>query len=633
MARFPRARSRAEISSSLEGEDLRSAKKINWDRRRGYAVAAVRKEQEQDVENVGAVWSAQDDSTLSSELPPSTFHTLQLSSGFEPGVGTPTAASQDRSAMEADKVARRLALERLTSQFYSRVAFKAQAGQKWNRMTSRQKLRHLRAQQDVSKPHRSLQHRTVLVDDIKQAESNFQRFTWELDEKTRTWERKRTSEKVEHLSGAKQTTWHARNPHPRELNEPTLRSHLNHLLYLSSRVPSQWYYNKFHDMFQAYGVRPDSWTYLARLLLMDNKEQTGERQIARVWLDWAKSKKGMKSPEVRKEDAREEAGERVLANQTMWMLAKRGKWRTVGPVYCHMLENTPAARKDSSTAFPAEYFTPSNTVATIFPAFQHSQLDKITYQSLIRALGYHGNIVPALAVLGDMLRDERGYTADISDYIAIIQGFARFGNSLEAEEAERRTVRRLALATDDGYAESLLELFPPVIYPQSIPVVQLSEQGSPVPEALPRHKEKAGGMRKLTEIWANKIDVWGGSRDGQERERRPGLDLPVLDRVFRAMLSTVPSSSHRASEEPDYDSTPYHLFTRRHAVSPTPRAVFVCLMAFARCTDGDPEVLKSVWADISDKFGPGNQEGWTEWKMDKRLRRLANDIASSGIGR
>jgi hypothetical protein len=54
-------------------------------------------------------------------------------------------------------------------------------------------------------------------------------------------------------------------------------------------------------------------------------------------------------------------------------------------------------------------------------------------------------------------------------------------------------------------------------------------------------------------------------------------------------------------------------------------------MAFARCSDGDPEVLRSVWADLEDKFGPASEEGWVGWHVDKRLKRIVGEIVKVGI--
>lgn len=325
------------------------------------------------------------------------------------------------------------------------------------------------------------------------------------------------------------------------------------------------------------------------------------------------------------------ADETVLANQTIWMLAKRGHWRIVGPVYGEILRNTPSAISTPSNAFPAEYFTPANLLSGIYPTFDQSRADKVTYQSLIRALGFHGNVIAALNVMGDMLRDDRSHTADVSDYIAVMQGFARFGNSLEPEEAHRRRARRLSFHSETDLSGDLLEIFPPVIFPDPLPLVQPSELGSVSSDALtsPGNGKggKSGGLKKLTEIWGNKIDGWTDTPTGAQvsRERMPGMDISILTKVFRAMLSTKPSSFGPGGAAPSRSSR-YYATSRRASFAPTPKAVFIVLMAFARCSDGDPEVLKSVWADLEDKFGPANEEGWVGWQVDKRLKRIVGEI-------
>jgi hypothetical protein len=487
---------------------------------------------------------------------------------------------------------------------------------------------------------RSLKYRSVLLEDIKDAEKRFYEFTKGLDEEIIVWEQRNQLLK----SGRKKKdvivgSWQQRYPHPRQLHKDTLRSHLNHLLYLSARAGSQGYYLKFIKLFEEYGIEQDSWTYLTRLMVLDRRSHVSLHRITDIWKEWkaaaakqAQVSGGELDPRLSERSIQDET---VLVNQTIWMLAKRGNWRVVGPVYHELLQKT-ATNTMTSIAFPAEYFDPSNVLSVIYPAFHQAQLDKITYQGLIRALGFHGNVIPALNVMGDMLRDERGYIADLSDYVAILQGFARFGNSLEPVEAQRRRSRRLSFHMDADQPEDLLELFPPLIYPQLLPVDLASEHGHATPNGLassePRTRGKTGGLRKLTEIWASKIDGWiepPGSADAQQ-PRLPGLDISILTKVFRAMLGTAPVARY-AGQSVRSASFRYHAASTRQCLAPSPRAIYIILIAFARCSDGDPEVLKSVWADLEDKFGLGNQEGWVGWKVDKRLSRIAAEISGTGI--
>ena len=485
---------------------------------------------------------------------------------------------------------------------------------------------------------RSLKYRSVLLEDIKDAEKRFYQFTKGLDDETVVWEQRidrlKSGRKKDVLNGS----WEQRHPHPRQRHMDTLRSHLNHLLYLSARAGSQGYYLKFIKLFEEYGIEQDSWTYLTRLMMLDRRSHVSLQKITDIWKEWkaAAAKQAKLFGELESPlSKRLIQDETVLVNQTIWMLAKRGTWRVIGPVYHELLQNT-ATNTRTSIAFPAEYFDPSNALSAIYPAFHQSRLDKITYQGLIRALGFHGNVIPALNVMGDMLRDERGYTADLSDYVAILQGFARFGNSLEPGEAQQRKSRRLSFHMTDDQPEDLLELFPPIIYPQPLPVDLASEHGHTSHDSLagsePHTRGKTGGLKKLTEIWASKIDGWvepSGTADTR-RTRLPGLDISILTKVFRAMLGTAPVARY-AGQSVRSASFRYHTASTRQCLAPNPRAIYIILIAFARCSDGDPEVLRSVWADLDDKFGLGNQEGWVGWKVDKRLSRVVAEISGTGI--
>ena len=489
------------------------------------------------------------------------------------------------------------------------------------------------AQRGLPPARRSLRYRTVLLSDIEDAERRFSQFTHGLDGEIAAWREKEKALQEVKNGQAVLDKWLRQNPHPRTIYADTLRAHLNHLLYLSARAGSSSNYNKFSSLFGGYALELDSRTHLTRLLMLDRRPYVSLSRITDIWKDWKQSLHvSGESTEGTTPELVWPADETVLANQTIWMLAKRGQWRKVGPAYREMLRNTSFASSTSSNAFPAEYFTPSNLLSGMYPAFHQCRADKVTYQSLIRALGFHGNVVAALNVMGDMLRDERGYTADISDYVAVMQGFARFGNSLEPEEAHRRQARRLSFQTESDLTDDLLEFFPPLIFPGLLPLVQVPERGTTASDTTTplgnRQVHRSGGLKKLTEIWGSKIDGWIETPNGAQprRERVPGMDLSILTKVFRAMLGTSPVTGRASTSS----SSRYYARSRRIPLAPTPRATFIILMAFARCSDGDPEVLRSVWADLEDKFGPTSEEGWVGWHVDKRLKRIVGEIVKVG---
>jgi hypothetical protein len=62
-----------------------------------------------------------------------------------------------------------------------------------------------------------------------------------------------------------------------------------------------------------------------------------------------------------------------------------------------------------------------------------------------------------------------------------------------------------------------------------------------------------------------------------------------------------------------------------HSRAPRPEKVWTILMAFARTTNGDEATLVEVWDRLATKF---TGEGWWNWALDGRLRRLREQMES-----
>jgi pentatricopeptide repeat protein len=58
-----------------------------------------------------------------------------------------------------------------------------------------------------------------------------------------------------------------------------------------------------------------------------------------------------------------------------------------------------------------------------------------------------------------------------------------------------------------------------------------------------------------------------------------------------------------------------------YSQAPTPDKIWIILMAFARCTNGDEATSVEVWESMEAKFA-GTENGWWGWSLDGRLRRL-----------
>ncbi|KAJ9109298.1 hypothetical protein QFC21_000627 [Naganishia friedmannii] len=469
-------------------------------------------------------------------------------------------------------------------------------------------------------------------------------------------------------------------------HKEVLRAHINHLLYLSARIPDPAGYTRIMAYLREYELEPDGWTWLTRLVLVDKaEERVGGRGVgfgvggagnvvrqlegvcrefnSRIEAESVQLEDGQGGGEegeekiTRRKQTIDRDNATVLLNMTIWILAKRGQWSIVGPAYNNLLARGPlaAADRQPSSAFPPEYFTPSHDLSSFHLCFHPTtSLNKITYQSLIRALAFHGNIVPALAVMQDMMNDERGYTVGVSDFVSLFQGFARFGTipvgwegvTAESTSASAGDVGYMDTGRslrpdgeDDEYAplSPQRDFFPPPIFPEPRhpgPITQDRSSSS-------SSSSKTDAIQQMTEIWAGNIgsSAWDGapSDKGKGRDRgnvgASGLNklerewtLVTLQQVFHSFLASSPnpplpntatsttSSSDSTIHRKYWDSSP--------AEAPSPRNIYYIMLAFARTTNRNREVLRAVWKHLEGKFGEENEEGWLGWRLDARLRRM-----------
>lgn len=297
------------------------------------------------------------------------------------------------------------------------------------------------------------------------------------------------------------------DPHHRQV----LMAHINHLMYLAARIPDPEGYARIRALLRQYELEPDSHTFLTRLILVDKMNQMDQvgaicqkfnrRVVSPRYAGQERSTRGARKT-IDGGDAT------VLLNMTIWMLAKRAQWNIVGPAYNKLLKHTPHATPHVSSAFPRDYFTPSHDLSFDLYFRNTTMLDKITYQSLIRALAFHGNVVPALAVMQDLLNDDRGYTVAPSDFVALFQGFARFGRIPVGWEDLQGAAAAQGNAVDASAQPGLRPpLFPRPIFPEpSFPGYTSSSSSS---SSARTHKMDA--LKQMTEIWADKVNAWDPS--------------------------------------------------------------------------------------------------------------------------
>jgi pentatricopeptide repeat protein len=270
----------------------------------------------------------------------------------------------------------------------------------------------------------------------------------------------------------------------------------------------------------------------------------------------------------------------IHLNAILWAFAKRAQWDVVGAVYNKLLLGGITDDIDSTTAFPSRAFFSSKGKG--LPVPNGLAASAVTFQCILRCLTYHGDLISALSVLQDM--DKAGFQPVVSDFVAFFQGFARFGEGSVEDEA------------GTGSMMPPVDSHTPTLVPGSAP------QAKPAP-------------RRLTDIWSDGMRRKNGRADpagGHEEWNKGTLEL-----LFQSLLG-VPPQDGRVTADSPWRLSPHP----RTVPAPRPGAVFYILMAFRRVHGEDPAVLLDVLAQLERKFGPGNEEGWSGWKVDGRLRRL-----------
>jgi len=326
-------------------------------------------------------------------------------------------------------------------------------------------------------------------------------------------------------------------------------------------------FDRTRALYAQHGIAADSYTELATILLLDNTDQVGK--LPEVWRDLC-GRNG-KSPGT---------VNIIHLNAILWAFAKRAQWDVVGAIYNKLLSDRATGDTDGRTPFPARAFFSSKGKGLPVPSGLSPSA--ATFQCILRALTYHGDLTSALSVLQDM--DNAGFQPVVSDFVAFFQGFARFGE----------------LAVDDESGAG--DITPPVEKHTRKPVPNNAPQEQPAP-------------RRLTDIWS----------DGMRRKDAPSepadaggeWNKETLQLLFQTLLGVSPQRLPATADRAWY--LPPHA---RTLPGPRPGAVFYILMAYRRVIGDDPAVLLDVLEQLERKFGPGNEEGWAGWKIDGRLNWL-----------
>ena len=250
-----------------------------------------------------------------------------------------------------------------------------------------------------------------------------------------------------------------------------------------------------------------------------------------------------------------------LWNEMMWIYTTRGMLEEAAMMYNAMA--TPTALTDLATLSP--HIDNNEDDIPRFPSLLvlPPPRDLPTYSSLIQGYAHQGNLHGALLVMRDLIQS--GEEPTMQMFSSLFRGFARYGVGRDGE--------------------------------MGIDIVRLS--GMSVGTNAGARGSVGGELERRT----------GTALERTEEEESPWTypTLVTLTNSFLALSPPPPPISHARK----LDRT-----------APSSKQLFWLLLATESLSSGDLVAVLSLWEKIESKFGTGEEgEGWTGWKVDRRIRR------------
>lgn len=367
------------------------------------------------------------------------------------------------------------------------------------------------------------------------------------------------------------------------------------LLYLAARAGDEVVFSRWTERRKETGIEEDGHTLVVRLLLLANMGKMNE--MVNTYNEAAAAKRGG----VDKDG--DQGWDVIPLNLVLWRLAVAGTWDTVAEAYGTLRLNNESSRIQGDARDTAKR---DHTIHV--PA--HLRPSRETYSALIRATAFQGNLPASLEVMRHMFGDD--HTPHVPEYIALFEGFARFG---EIAEGGGRGELREHFPAFQRYQSSATDMY-----------------------GGHQTRRREG---KINSIWSR-----GSTALSSEPIFAPPTADPAtlwtaeaLDHLFETFLTLHPSPESGRDK------------------APSAKGVWNVLMAFARTHGCDVEVIGDVWRTMRRKFGPneigrerddgergdwtesesmqdgheGNEEGWKGWKEDGRIRKLKKALEDYGI--
>jgi hypothetical protein len=274
-----------------------------------------------------------------------------------------------------------------------------------------------------------------------------------------------------------------------------------------------------------------------------------------------------------------------LLNAAMVCFADMGRWDVVADIY--------GSLGRVSAPFPLD--SPLSVLR--IPGDVRS--DRRTYTEIIPLLAFSGYVETALSVLNDMV--SAGHTPFIREYMAIISGFASFGepsgptpaHTVPTDLFPEIEVYRIGRTRTSQRLENEAK------YNDAInPFAKIWEKGAYAPIGQDVRSPTSPSQVSM----AGERSV--SDRNGQSEPT--GWTRETLEFLFRGCMAVRPGG--RGVDSPH--------------VAPRAETAWNVLMAFSRVSRGDTDVVRAAWEAMDAKFSGKTGEKWVEWRMNSRLERV-----------
>ncbi|WWC66014.1 GTP-binding protein LepA [Kwoniella dejecticola CBS 10117] len=379
---------------------------------------------------------------------------------------------------------------------------------------------------------------------------------------------------------------------------------INHLIYLCALAGHQGRFQDWWDKLERTNLQPDSYTYLCKCILA---EKLGRVEDVPSILNQSFTVANF---------TREDIG--VLVNFGIHSLARNGHLDEALRAYADIVgldQEDRTSLLDSSTASTFSNNVTSTVHLTIPPSAKINDIkpSKHLFGPLLSVLCQNGNLIGSLIIFKGIF--ENGFAPGIKDYMNLFKGFSIYGEiPVSATKLGLGEVGRV-FGIGFGKSQSISRMNPGF---GSGPVsgfegreddqddfLDIWQRGSSFESSLPAQR-----LPEFSEL-GSQAEEW---------------NLATLQEIYLSFLSIQPPNILQEVRNGKGKSS------NSGSRGLNKKSFWIILRAFARTSGGDIDVVRKVWEELEGKFGEGNPEGWTGWRLDNRLIWAKKTLFGGGEG-